>query len=420
MLQTIGPYLLYVVLILIMMFLSFFFSGTETALLSSSRLHLDSKARAGSRSARRALGLLDNAEDALGMTLVGNNIVNISSSAFITFIATRAFFAGEIELMEVTAVETMVFLMLCEVAPKVYARAHPERFLMFLSLPIKALMLVLKPLVTFSLLLSRGLKRLFKISGINESIVRNREEIDILFKISEEEGLIGQEHHDYVAEILSFSEITARQIMTPTIDIVAIELHKSIRELAELFVDARFSRIPVYESRVDNIIGYVFYRDVLKKPRVKKIGDVMNRAHYVPATKKVVELYTEMVEELIPMVFVVNEYGAVMGMVTHEDIAEEVVGEIHTTDQSETELITKSGRQKYLLSGKLDIEYFMKRFNVAVEKKGFETLAGFIMHRLGRIPRKGDRIDFDRYTLIIEEATERSIEKILIQPTRKK
>lgn len=420
MMVLLAQYQVYIILIGVMMFLSFFFSGTETALLTSNRFYLESLSKTGNRRAKLSLRIVDNIEDTMGMILIGNNIVNISSTAFITYIATTAFMLQELGMLVVTAVQTILFLIICEVTPKVVARARAETFLMFFSYPIKILLVIMKPTIKFSLLFTKVLKSLLGVTESERSSIRSREEIDILFKIGEEDGVINVEHHEYVSEILSFRGMTAREIMTPTIDIVSIDVDAGMRELADLIVRTRFSRIPVYRGRVDNLVGYVFYRDILKHRSAKKIPDIMNKVHYVPATKRIVELYNEMVENLVPMVFIVDEHGAVVGMVTHEDIAEEVVGEIQTRDQSEEELVVELGRGKFLLSGKMDIEYFMRSFNIHIDKKGFETLAGFIEYRLGRIPKKGDRLDHEKYTFIIDEATDRSIEKVIVQTMKKK
>ncbi|HNW27874.1 MAG TPA: hemolysin family protein [Spirochaetota bacterium] len=420
MMVLLAQYQVYIILIGVMMFLSFFFSGTETALLTSNRFYLESLSKTGNRRAKLSLRIVDNIEDTMGMILIGNNIVNISSTAFITYIATTAFMLQELGMLVVTAVQTILFLVICEVTPKVVARARAETFLMFFSYPIKILLVIMKPTIKFSLLFTKVLKSLLGVTESERSSIRSREEIDILFKIGEEDGVINVEHHEYVSEILSFRGMTAREIMTPTIDIVSIDVDAGMRELADLIVRTRFSRIPVYRGRVDNLVGYVFYRDILKHRSAKKIPDIMNKVHYVPATKRIVELYNEMVENLVPMVFIVDEHGAVVGMVTHEDIAEEVVGEIQTRDQSEEELVVELGRGKFLLSGKMDIEYFMRSFNIHIDKKGFETLAGFIEYRLGRIPKKGDRLDHEKYTFIIDEATDRSIEKVIVQTMKKK
>lgn len=411
---------LYLFLIFVMVMLSFFFSGSETAILTSRRYRLETLSQTGNRSAARSLRILDNFEDAVGMILLGNNIVNIAAAAFVTYIATSAFMLDEPGLLAVTAVQTVVFLVVCEVTPKVVARARAETFLMICSYPLLALMTVMRPAVKASLVFSNALKSRLGITSTEQRGIRSREEINILFKMGQELGVINEEHQTYVSEILSFRGIVAREIMTPTVDIVSVEINQPVRELTDIIVRTRFSRIPVYERRVDNIVGYVFYREILKNRNAKRIADVMNRAYYVPATKRIVEIYAEMVENLIPAVFVVNEQGGVIGMVTHEDIAEEVVGEIQTRDQSEEDLIAELGRERFAVSGRMDIEYFMKRFNVVIEKKGFETLSGFVSYRMGKIPKKGDRFYHDRYAFIIDEATERSIERVIVQKRKKK
>ncbi len=420
MMLVISHYMLYAVSIVMIMIILFFFSGVETALLTSDRIHLEDMSRTGSRSARRSLAILDNIENAIIMIQIAISIFQISAAAFVTYLATEAFSVDEPTLYLVVAVQTIVFLLMCELSPKIIARARAERFLMLSSYPVAFLMIVFRPLTAFGFAVSGTLKKIAHITDSGRTILKSRDEIDMLFKIGEQEGVIDEEYHVYVSEILSFRDITAREVMTPTIDIMSVELQQDIRDLIDIFARTRFSRIPVYEGRVDNLIGYVFYRDILTNRNCKRIQEVMNKVHYVPTTKKIVELYSEMLENLIPMVCVVNEYGAVVGMVTHEDIAEEIVGEIHSRDQSEEELISELGRERYLVSGKLDIEYFMKRFHVPIEKKGFETLSGFIASRMGKIPKKGDRFSYDSYTFTIEEATERSIDKVILQSIKKK
>src|SRR5208337_671162 len=375
--------------IFLMMLIHFFLSGIETALLTSNRIHLENLSKAGSVRAGRSLRILDDIENAISMTQIGINIVEIAAASFIAYTATEAFLISEPKLFLVTALQTIIFLIFCELSPKVIARAHAETFLMAFSYPVVFLMFVLKPAIRLTLFVSGVISRAFGVSGSGRGLIRSRDEIDMLFKIGEEEGIIDEEHQAYVSEILSFKDIIAREIMTPTINIVSMEINRNIRRITDAFVKTKYSRIPVYEGRVDNLKGYVFYRDILKNKNVKKITDVMNKAHYVPATKKVYELYVEMLEDLIPMVFVVDEHGAVVGMVTHEDIAEELVGEIQAREQSEEELIIDMGRGRYLVRGRLDIEYFINRFKAPIEKKGFETLAGFIAYRMGRIPKKG-------------------------------
>jgi putative hemolysin len=384
-----GGILTYEVLILLFIALSAFFSAAEIALVSSGRLAVEARARKGSANARRALYLLNNQEYVMNMLLVSNNVAGFAAGSFITYVATRAFMVDEEGLLLVTALQTLLLLVFCEITPKVVSKAKPEALLMLFSLPIKIMLFLTAPLNRVSLLYSRMIRKIFRLKRDNLSAVRSRDELDMFFKMGEHEGIIDEEHHMYVSEILSFRYMTAMEIMTPTIDIVSVELDSPVKHLLEIIEKTRFSRIPVFEKRVDNIVGYVFYRDVLRKKDLKEIQEIMYPARYVPSTKNIFRLFVEMQDDKVPLVFVVNEYGAVTGMVTHEDIAEEVVGEIQTRDHGEEDLIRKVSDREFALSGDLDIEHFQKVFSISIEKRGFETIAGFMMHEMGPYPLKG-------------------------------
>jgi len=417
---TLNTYMLYEFIFFVMVFFSAFFSGAETAIVSAGRIRLEASLKKGKKGSKRAIFILDNIEDAISMVLVGNNIANIAATAFLTFVATKAFFFSETELLILTTVQTILFLIFCEISPKIIAKSKAESFLIFFSMPIKSLIIITRPIIRIFLSITVVFQKILRIKKVNQSIIRNRDELDMLFKLGEKEGLIDEDHQVYVSEILTFREVTAYEVMIPTIDIDAIELNESIKSVVELIEKKRFSRIPVYDARVDNIIGHVFYRDILKNIKVKKISDILHKPHYVPATKKVADLYVEMLDNKLPVVFVVNEYGAVIGMLTHEDIAEEVVGEIQSGDHHDEELITKISDRKYLLNGSLDVHYFERYFSLEIEKKGFETIAGFITYLTGRIPTQGEKIKYGKMTFTIEEVTDRAIEKIILSIPSKK
>ena len=200
--------------------LSAFFSGLETSIVSSSRMMLESISNNGSKSAGRALSILDNIEDAMGMILIGNNIANIAATAFITFIATRAFMLDESRLLLITMLQTIIFLIFCEISPKLIARAKGESYLMTFSYPIMIMMFISKPLIKISLFIANLIKRLLRIKDMDKPIIRSRDEIDLLFKLGEKEGIIDEDNQLFISEILSFKDIKAYEAMTPMIDFV--------------------------------------------------------------------------------------------------------------------------------------------------------------------------------------------------------
>ncbi len=405
--------IVYQILIGVFIVLSFFFSGMETSIISANRIKIRALAEKGSRRAKKSYYILNNIEDALGMVLIGNNLANVAATSFIVFLATRAFYLKETEIVAVTALQTMFFLVFCEILPKTIARSGSEFYLNLLSYPIYFLMIIFRPAVRLSLLFSKSLKTAFNLKSARYSAIGSRDEIGTLFRIGEKEGIIDKDHHNFVSEILTFHEVTANEVMTPTIDVKSIEKKEKIKNLVGLIENTKFSRIPVYEGRVDNIIGYTHYKDIIINKNVKKVEDILKKPYYVPATKKISELYIEMQDDKVPLVFVVNEFGGVIGLLTIEDIAEEIVGEIHTRDHPREELIKKIGGGRYMLSGYLDIDYLHKHFNINIDKKGFETISGFVSYKMGRIPEKGDRFDYGGYSFTVHDATDRSVLKVL-------
>jgi putative hemolysin len=418
----ISRFLVYNCVILFFMALSFFFSGIETAIISASPMKLMALAEKGSRRAGRALRVLEKLEDAIGMALIGNNVVNVSASALIAYLATAYYVSSETELLVITAIETIVFLICCELIPKVLARAKAESFLMICAPAVSTLMTVLGPAIRVSLGLSRGIKSRMKLDDAGRyGLVRSREEIDLLFRLGVSHGIIDKDHHDLINEFLSFYKVTAYEVMTPLIDIASVERRSSIRHLVDLIYKTSFSRIPVHEGRVDNIVGYAYYRDLLEKNSVTSIEEILRPPHFVPSTKSIHSLYYEMHDGKIPVVFVVNEFGAVEGMATKEDIAEEIVGEIQTRDHPARELFRKATNRRYELSGALDIDFLHRRFGLEVEKRGFETVAGFLAFHLDRVPEKGDRIEYRKYVFTVEEATPRAAVRVsLLVPASKR
>jgi putative hemolysin len=346
------------------------------------------------------------------MILIGNNIVNISATVFIVHVASTAFNLKEPEILIVPLIQSIFFLLFCEILPKIVARAEAEKLLRYLALPILFLMFMLKPFVKITLYISHKIKDIFHLKSSGYSVQKAREEINVLFKIGEQAGIIDESHQVLIDEILSLHDITVSEVMTPTIEITCVEKKQSIREVVKCIEQTRFSRIPVYEDRVDNIIGYIYYKDLFKYKKTKTVEELMRKTAFVPVTKKIYQLYKEMKTNNKYIVFGVNEFGAVEGIVTREDIAEEVVGEIQTKDHFEEDIITKISVNKYSFNGSLDIEYFSRYFNVNIKKEGFETVAGFLTFLLGYFPVKGEKITYKNFVFIIDSSTEKSISRV--------
>lgn len=416
-----SPYFLYYVIIIFFTLFSAFFSGVETALVSSRRIQIETLSMKGSRGAQRSLKILDDIESAIGMVLIGNNIVNIGATAFITFVATKAFYYNDTQLFYVTVLQTIFFLFFCEIIPKVVSKAKSENLLISLSLPIILLLKLFRPLIKLSLLFNTFIKKQFRIRERNITPVKSRDDISTFFLIGKNEGVIDEDKHSYVSDILSFKYIQAEEVMTPLVDVISIEKNRSMRELVELIEKTKFSRIPVYEDTKDNITGYIHYKDIIRNRKAHGIDEILLKPVFIPSTKNIFELYHEMHKNKTPLLFVVNEYGDIIGLLTFEDIAEEIVGEIHTDDHPDEDLILRETDRKFLVNGRIDIEYFQEYFSVNIEKRNFETLAGFLNYIAGEIPEKGDKLKYQDIEFYIEETGIRTIEKVyVILPPRKR
>ena len=415
-----SQYLIYQIIIVAFAVLSAFFSCVETAITASRRITIETLSNKGKSSALRSLNILDNLEDALGMVLIGNNISNITATAFITYLATKVYFYNDTQLLLLTIIQTIFFLLFCEIGPKIISKGNAESFLMFFSIPIIYLMKFFKPLIVFSLLFSRAITGILNSKQTGTSPIKSRDDIATFISIGKKEGIIDEEKNIYLSEILSFKNAHAYEIMIPALDIVSVEINESYKNIVSVIEKTKFSRLPVYKTDEDNFVGYIYYRDLIKNPK-SKIEDILIEPNFIPETKNVFDIYNKMQKERIPLLFVIDEYGNTTGMLTFEDIAEEIVGEIQTDDHPSEQIITKLTEKKYLLSGRLDIDYFQRYFSIQINKIHFETLGGFIMNLCGDIPSKGNHIKFKDYEFIIEEMGLRTIEKvILVLPKNKK
>lgn len=413
-------YNFYLILICICIVFSAFFSALETAIVSSRRLSIETLSINGKKSAKNALKILDNVDKALSMVLIGNNIANIFSTVFLTFIVTKALRFNDTKLLAVTLVQTVFFLVFCEITPKIFSKAKAENFLMFFSLPSLMLIWLMTPLVNVSLFLTEFITGNMKFTRSSKDPVSTRDDIDTFFQIGHKEGVIDEDRQEYVREILSFKNTMAYEVMTPAIDIVSLEISDSIKDAVNLIAKTKFSRIPVYEENEDEFIGYIHFRDlIVTKP--ESLRDILIKTAFIPETKNIFDIYNDMHKNRTPLLFVCDEYGDITGIITFEDIAEEIVGDIQTNDHPAEKFITQVSERKFILSGRMDIDYFQRYFSIPVQKKHFETLAGFLISLAGRIPEAGDRIRYKNYEFIIEEVKERSIDSIqLLIPQLKK
>ncbi|HRX16349.1 MAG TPA: hemolysin family protein [Spirochaetota bacterium] len=399
---------------------SAFFSGSETIIISANRYTLEEIKLRDGWGATGALYILDNMEKALSMILIANNIANIGATAFIAYIATKYYKAGESTLLIITVIQTLIFLLFCEIIPKIFSRSNANFLIRLFSGPLVILIIIFSPIVKVIILFTSTLKKVLRIGESVDARVQARNEIETMFQMGEAAGILEENHRMYVDEIMSLHKIRVSQVMTPTIDIISVEEKQSLRSVIKYIEKTKYSRIPVYRDRVDNITGYIYYKDLYNDYSADTpVFKVMRPAVYVPGTKSIYSLLKEMRQNNKHMIFVINEYGGVEGLTTREDIAEEIVGEIQNTEHISEEIVVKQVNGTYIVKGNIDIDYFCRLLNITIPDKGFETVAGFLNYKLDRIPAVGDQLLYKNHLFTVEEALPTTVTRVRVSPRRR-
>ena len=315
----------------------------------------------------------------------------------------------------------VLFVLACEqVIPLLVAHRDPERILE-MALPIFDAFI--RPIERIKGMLVKLLARARRDrTAVGAETPEKAETAQAFLEAGQDEGLIQHEERRLLQSIVDFGGTLVREVMTPRPDIVAIRVDGTLDELRALFREQEYSRIPVHGDSLDNIVGLVYVKDLIQLTETpgdeRPITTLMRPAYFVPETKKVSELLRELQRGRIQSAIVVDEYGGTAGLVTIEDLLEEIVGEIRDEYDVETEPIVDEGNGSFVFSGKVDIDEVVERLDVTIEREGFETVGGFLLARLGRVPAVGEKLDIDSLTVQIVEAERRRINKVRIRRTQ--
>ena len=395
----------------VMVICSAYFSATETAFTSLNRIRLKSKADAGDRRAARALALVDKYDNLLSTILVGNNIVNLTASSLSTL-----FFTVGLKLQNgaviATAVITVVVLIFGEVSPKSMAKEAPEQFAMFSAPIIGALMVILTPVNWFFAGLKRLLSRIMR-GGDKEGITE--EELVTMVDQAESEGGLDQHESKLIRAAIEFHDLEVEEILTPRVDMVAVEDTDTMEQIARAFAESGYSRLPVYHEDIDDIIGVIHEKD-FHAARYRGLTDVksfLGPVLYTTGNTKISELLRILQDEKAHMVIVVDEYGGTEGLVTLEDIVEELVGEIWDEHDEVIEEFKKQADGSYLISCSADLTDLFDLFKIKGEC-GANTISGWVMEQIGRIPEEGDHFTAEGLDVTVTKVDHRRVLEIRV------
>lgn len=407
----------FIIIIVVLICLSAFFSASETAYSSVNRIRLKNYAGNGNKRAEKALKITDNFDKTLSTILIGNNIVNIASASLGTVLFTELFGASGVGLS--TFVMTVVVLIFGEILPKSVAKEKAETIALAVATPLSVLIAILTPLSFLFMGIKKGFMKLFKNDKKNVSVTE--EELKYIIEEIEDEGVLEKQESELVQSALDFDEITADEILTPRVDLVSIDITETIEAIKTIFITEHFSRIPVYEKSVDNIIGVLYSKDFftayVDHPESISIRDMLQNVIFVPPKKKISALLSELQKLKSHIAVITDQYGGVMGIVTLEDILEELVGEIWDEyDDVEIEL-TKVNDHLYEASGDMHVSDLFEQLELEKPEPDIisNTLSGWVLEEFGHIPSPGESFQYLNLKVTVATVVDQRIVSLKIE-----
>ena len=411
-LETIG--------LMILLALSAFFSGAETALFSLNKLHLKKLQRKEQTlQVESIVKLLDDPQRTLITILIGNMFVNITASSLATYLAIKLF--GNIGVGIASGFMVFMILVFGEVVPKSLAITQAEKISKRVARTIELLSMILFPLVKLLKLLINGLYNLFRMNKNRGKKEITEEDLITLINVGKDEGVIEEQEKKMIKNIFEFGDTTVKEVMIPRVDIDFAPHDISLTSIVNMIKKSGHSRIPVYEGTIDNIIGILYVKDILKIYRelfqLKEIFDVkkiLRKAYFVPENKKIDELLDIFQKDRIQIAIVIDEYSGTDGLVTMEDVLEEIVGEIIDEYDKEIELFKKIDENTFIADGMINIDKINEVLHVKIPEDDFETLGGFIYKLIEKVPREEEEIIYKNIKIIIKRVIKNRIKRVKI------
>ena len=401
------------IVIFVLIGLSAFFSSAETAFTTVNRVRMKTLADEGNSRAAAALTVLDHYSKMLSTILIGNNIVNLSASSLTTILATKAF--GSYAVGIATGILTLVILIFGEIIPKNTAMIYSDKISLIYAKIILFLMKIFTPVVIIIDKLSAGISKLLHIDMSKKESLMTENELKTYVDVSHEDGVIESEEREMIYNVFDFSDAVAKDIMIPRIDMVSVSLDAGYDDVLDVFKQYMYTRLPVYDEDKDNIVGLINIKDFILVS-CKEDFHVKNILREAYEYKKTADLMIEMREITANVAFVLNEYGATAGMITLEDLLEEIVGEIRDEyDADEEELIQQIDDYSYLVEGGMKLDDINDALNISLDSEDYDSIGGLIIEHLDRLPEEGETISTENgITLQVKEISQNRIIKVLM------
>lgn len=400
------------ILVVLVMF-SAFFSASEAALISLNMVKVNSLVKQRRNGSDALYRIKQKPHRLITTLLIGNNLVNVAAAAIATVLFTNIF--GSEGLGIATGIMTLTLLLFGEITPKTVAIQNAERLSLLIARPIEILSYLMYPVVKIIELMTKGIARLF---GSKKESHMSEEELKTMLIMSRDEGILTKEMAEMMENILEFDKTRVTEIMVPRAEMVMVDGDQKLRNVINYVVKKNYSKYPVYIENKDKIIGILDVDDVLKYVKNKKLDvrvkNIVKPIYFVPESKEIDDLLGEFEGKDVPMAIIVDEYGYVSGLVTVEDILEEIVGEIFDKSKDKSVFIRKLNENTLRVDAKAPIRDINKFINLDVKAGNYDTIGGFIQHKMKRIPKRGEILKLKKVTIEIDEATDRAIKIVKI------
>ena len=404
---------LQILIVIGLLALSAFFSSSETAMMAVNKIRVRNLADAGLSSAQTLMKVLDNQPKMLSAILIGNNIVNISASSLATILVTRAF--GDMYVGVGTGILTLLVLIFGEITPKTSATLYSETMALRFAKPIYMIMQVLTPVIFIVDKLSQGVLRLLHVDPNKKQDAITEDELRTIVEVSHEEGVIESDEKKMIYNVFDFGDSVAKDIMVPRIDKTFIDVDATFSEVIEVFREVKYTRYPVYEETTDNVIGIINIKDLLLTENQKKfcIRDYLREPLYTYEFKKTAELMVELRKTQNNIAIVLDEYGATAGLITLEDMLEEIVGEIRDEyDEDEEGLIRRIGPREYVVEAAMKLDDLNDQLGLDLESEDYDSIGGFIIGLLDHLPEEGEEVTHKTLRFVVDKVDRNRIDKI--------
>lgn len=399
------------IILAILILLSALFSSAETSLTTSNKLKIQSLADQGSKRARILLKISEDSGKMLSAILIGNNLVNNAATALTTSLIIQLF--GNSAVGIATGVITLLILIFGEISPKTLATIHSEKMALLYAPLIHFLMKIFTPVIFIVNKLSMGVLFLLRVNPDQKVNTMTEHELRTIVDVSHEDGVIESEEKEMIYNVFDMGDAKAKDIMVPRVHVTFAAINSTYDELIEIFREDKFTRLPIYEETTDNVVGTINMKDLLlynyNDKKEFHVRDILREAYFTYEYKSISELLVEMRQASINIAIVLDEYGETAGLITLEDLLEEIVGEIHDEyDENEEEFVRQINDREYIIEGSMNLDDLNDSLGLNLSSEDYDSLGGFIIEHLDRLPEQGDELTTDDGIRLVVEALQKN------------